>query len=557
MKYKKPDPFAVAPGTSIEQINTLRTPAKLILALGFVLLFASGFVPNQDEPSSGADTTAPAQTEAVIGLDGAAHLLGRTTFGAPLEQLQQYGSLTRTEAVQKLVATLVTESVTPLPQWAPMLPSDVAKKRGKTEETRKAFQRESRRWQGELRTWWTRELISSPSPLTERLVLMWHGHFTSEMRKVRSAQAMLRQNQMFRRLGSGDFRKLLHEVARDPAMAIYLDTRRSTREKPNENFARELLELYGLGEGNYTEDDVKEAARAFSGYRIDARTGSLKMIRRRHDSGEKTVLGTTGPLGAKDVVDAVLAQPACPRWISRRFWIEFVSPTPDDLVIGKWAKSFVKSEWQLKSLLETVLLSDAFWSQQNRGSLVKSPVDLVIGTIRSLQLEKAPAGQSLRIIGRLGQQLFDPPNVAGWPGGEQWIDATTLLERRRFLSAELQEISILSMMKFNPGQVTDRANPDPQDPEMNPEMDPEMTPGMSMAREMPKRVNRRDRRRLLPAVAKKYRQMWSQLGDDAMARMSKLQSWLLPLEPVGEIKDSPTIQARLGSVLLDPTYQLK
>ncbi|MGE4602279.1 MAG: DUF1800 domain-containing protein [Planctomycetota bacterium] len=546
------DHLSEAHGTRFGRARGFTIQTMLLLPLLFVVLFSSGFAPNTDDGK-----TDDATTDTVIGIEGAAHLFGRTTFGAPLQQLQQFAPLNRNEAVEKLLATLATQSVTPLPKWAPMLPLDVIEQRGKTEESRKAFQRESRRWQAELRTWWARELISSPSPLTERLVLMWHGHFTSEMRKVRSAQAMLRQNQMFRRLGSGDFRILLHEVALDPAMAIYLDTRRSTRMKPNENFARELLELYGLGEGNYTEDDIKEAARAFTGYRIDTRTGSLRKVPRRHDPGEKSVLGSTGRLGAKEVVDAVLAQSACPRWISRRFWIEFVSPTPDDTVIEKWAQALVKNDWQLKSLLRTVLISDAFWAQENRGSLVKSPVDLVIGTIRSLQLEQAPAGQALRIIGRLGQQLFDPPNVAGWPGGEQWIDATTLLGRRRFLSTELQEISILSMMKFDPGSVTDRATPAPQEPEMDPEMDPEMAPEMVMAREMPKRVNRRDRRRHLPAVVRKYQQLWNHLGDDAMARMSQLQAWLLPLEPVGEISDSPAIQARLGSILLDPTYQLK
>ncbi|MEE2855818.1 MAG: DUF1800 domain-containing protein [Planctomycetota bacterium] len=504
-----------------------------------------------------------------IGIQGASHLLGRTTFGAPLAELQMYATLNRDEAVKKLLGTLVTESSTPLPSWATLLPPDIAKLRGKTEQSRKAFQRESRRWKTELRSWWTRELISSPSPLTERLVLMWHGHFTSELTKVRSSQAMLRQNQMFRRMGSGDFRKLLHAVALDPAMSIYLDMRRSTREKPNENFARELLELYGLGEGNYTEEDIKEAARAFTGYRIDARRGVVRKIQRRHDRSEKTVLGAKGKFGATEVIDTVLAHEACPKWISRRFWIEFVSPTPDEEVLASWGTHLSENDWSLTALLEKVLQSDAFWNEDHRGALVKSPVDLVIGTIRCFELEDAPAGSALRTVSRLGQVLFDPPNVAGWPGGEQWIDATTLLGRRRFITAELQDLSILCLMNQQQTPPSDRAPgkepesdsgeaADPQmDPQMEPPSDPGMVPRMAASKEVPRRIKTRDRRKYSARISKLSEKLWRQLGEDAMARSALIQQWLLPLDPVGQIVDRGPIRTRINSVLLDPTYQLK
>lgn len=338
-------------------------------------------------------------------------------------------------------------------------------------------------------------------------------------------------------------------------MAIYLDTRRSTREKPNENFARELLELYGLGEGNYSETDIQEAARAFTGYRIDNRTGKLRRIRRRHDASEKTVLGVTGSLTATEVVDAVLAQPACAEWISRRFWIEFISPTPDVKVLKQWAQALQQEDWSLRALLRITLLSEAFWSELNHGSLVKSPVDLVVGTMRSLKLEKAPAGQALRTLSRLGQQLFDPPNVAGWPGGHQWIDATTLLGRRQFLTSEIHNLAILNQMQRLPEKDL---RPPANDPESEPEMmNPEKSPEKKVQRELPRRIRARDRRRFMPQVLRELEQLWQSLGDSADARSLRLQQWLLPFKPVGTVVEMGSIRDRLGSVLLDPTYQLK
>ncbi len=537
----------------------LRLPAIARGGWLLTMLLVTTLVSGQVEPATAAEPAAePAVDQKIataIGIDGARHLLGRTIFGAPLDQLQHYSSQTREEAVDSLLETLTTSAVTPLPSWASLTPSKIQQQRGKTAESRKAFQKSMRRWQGELRGWWARELISTPSPLTERLVLMWHGHFTSEMTKVRSAPAMLKQNQMFRQLCSGDFRQLLHRVAVDPAMAIYLDTRRSTREKPNENFARELLELYGLGEGNYSETDIQEAARAFTGYRIDNRTGELRRIRRRHDASEKTVLGVTGSLTATEVVDAVLAQPACAEWISRRFWIEFISPTPDVKVLKQWAQALQQEQWSLRALLRITLLSEAFWSEQNHGSLVKSPVDLVVGTIRSLKLEKAPAGQALRTLSRLGQQLFDPPNVAGWPGGHQWIDATTLLGRRLFLTAEIHNLAILNQLQQLP--ETD-LRPPANDPESEPEMmNPKDSPEMKGRRELPRRIKARERRRFMPQVLRELEQLWQSLGDTADARSLRLQQWLLPFKPVGTVVQRGSIRDRFGSVLLDPTYQLK
>ena len=551
-------------GNHSRRDTTVAIHSLQILLIGLLLAGSPLVLGGADDPGSTGDPAL--EVEQPSGLEGARHLLTRSCFGATASQLKQFSLLTREQAVDKLIATLDTEPVTPLPAWATYLPAQIQEQRGKTDKSKKAFQKASRRWRGELRTWWTRELISTPSPLTERLVLLWHGHFTSEINKVRSAQAMYRQNQMFRALGSGDFRKLLHQVAVDPAMSIYLDTRRSTRNKPNENFARELLELYALGEGNYSEQDIKEAARAFTGYRIDRKNGRVHKVKRQHDAGNKTVLGVEGKLDAAAVVDAVLEQPACARWISRRFWIEFVSPTPDDQVVSRWAAQLKEQHWSLENLLQIVLLSDSFWNPEHRGALVKSPVDLVIGTIRSFQLEEVPAAQVMRTIDRLGQELFNPPNVAGWPGGEEWIDATTLLGRRRFLSAELMNLSMLSLMAPPGKSVGKEEKPtspiDPEmDPGMDPEMDPEMTPQaaekMIVSREMPRRIKARERRRMMPKVTGKYSALWMQLGTDASDRKELVTRWLLPFEPVGEIRNRKTALSQFSDYLLDPTYQLK
>jgi uncharacterized protein (DUF1800 family) len=276
-------------------------------------------------------------------------------------------------------------------------------------------------------------MLASPSPLTERMTLFWHNHFATSQQKVRMGQLMYRQNVLLRREALGNFATLLHAVARDPAMLVYLDNAGSRAAAPNENFAREVMELFTLGEGRYGERDVKEAARAFTGWSLDRE--SLEFVDRRawHDAGQKTVLGRSGRFDGDAVIDLLLARPETAELIAAKLWREFVSPRPDAAEVQRWAQRFRDARYEVKPLIETILVSDAFWAQGNRASLIKSPVDLVVGTLRTFEIRPEDLRPAAFAAAALGQNPFSPPNVKGWPGGEAWIDSATLLGRKQFL----------------------------------------------------------------------------------------------------------------------------
>jgi uncharacterized protein (DUF1800 family) len=299
------------------------------------------------------------------------------------------------------------------------------------------------------------------TPLTEKMTLFWHNHFVSAEQKVREPALMYRQNQLLRRYAIGDFGTLLHEVARDPAMVIYLDSASNRKGQPNENFAREVMELFTLGEGHYTEQDIKEAARAFTGWSIDPDTGQFVFRRFQHDDGQKTVLGRSGNLNGDDVLDILLAQPRTAEHVVEKLWREFVSPTPDAAQVKRVAGAFRDSRYDTRVALRALLTSDAFYAPENRASLVKSPVDLVVGTLRQFRFSTGEMLPFAFTLAQLGQNLFAPPNVKGWPGGEAWINSTTLLARKQFLDRmfrdedprPLQMAASMERMKGTPAEM--------------------------------------------------------------------------------------------------------
>ncbi|HXZ47482.1 MAG TPA: DUF1800 domain-containing protein [Usitatibacter sp.] len=368
-----------------------------------------------------------------IGYDGARHLLDRAGFGATDAEIREYAALDRREAVDRLLAGARTEALTPPPAFVhePFVP--VRELRAMAKNDPKAFRGEIVRQGLELRAWWIGEMLATPSPLTERMTLFWHNHFATSQQKVKLAQLMYRQNVLLRREALGNFGALLHGVAKDPAMLIYLDNARSRREAPNENFAREVMELFTLGVGHYGERDVKEAARAFTGFSLDPDTGAYRYRPFFHDPGEKTVLGVSGRLDGDQVIDILLARPETARFVAAKLWREFVSPTPDEAVVERWAAVFRGAHYEVKPLLRAIFLSDAFWDPANRASLVKSPVDLVVGTLRTFDVHPADLRPAAVACAAFGQNLFAPPNVKGWPGGDAWIDTATLLGRKEFV----------------------------------------------------------------------------------------------------------------------------
>ena len=395
---------------------------------------------------------------AVLGAEDARHLLNRTSFAADAADVQAFARLTREAAVDRLLGWTSLPMRTPPPAWTrePYSPPPVFKQM--TDEERQAYRRKQIEQGRDLRAWWVSEMLTTGSPLTEKMVLFWHNHFTSSLRKVRLPLLMYRQHMTLRQHALGHFGEMLHAMARDPAMLIYLDGTGSGKGKPNENFARELMELFTLGEGRYTEQDVKAAARAFTGWGVSRRSGGFVVRPALHDDGIKTFLGVTGTHDGAAVLDILLGRPDTAEWIVSKLWREFVSPEPDAAEVKRIAARFRASRYDIRVALRALLTADAFYAPQARATLIKSPADLIVGTLRLFRVGVDDALPYALTMGYLGQDLFTPPNVKGWPGGEAWINSTTLLGRKRFLEQVFRQ-----SMSGEPAKAAMMAMPDPGD----------------------------------------------------------------------------------------------
>jgi uncharacterized protein (DUF1800 family) len=371
---------------------------------------------------------------------GIRHLLTRTGFGVAPDEYERFKAMDYRHAVDALLAETRTIAVSPAPEWIDE-PGELDRQemRALSEEARKekndVFRRVQRERSQELKAWWYGEMLTTDSPMTERMTLLWHNHFTSGLRKVRSPQTMYRQNATLRLHALGNVRQMTHALARDPAMIVYLDNASNRKGRPNENFARELMELFTLGEGHYTEQDIKEAARAFTGWGVNRREGTFNFIPRQHDSGIKTFRGQSGNFGGHEVIEIIFQDPRVSIYITEKLWREFISPTPDPKEVERLAAVLRDNDYEIKPLLREILLSPAFREEVNRGTLIKSPVDLMVGTLRTFDIEPENAQALARQGRQLGQDLFDPPNVKGWPGGNAWIDSNTYLLRKQVLEA--------------------------------------------------------------------------------------------------------------------------
>jgi len=380
---------------------------------------------------------AVAAAAAPLGLDDARHLLNRAGLGASIAEVESYARLTRAEAAERLLK--VSGGVVPEPDWVDEPYFAPGRFRTLDAETRTRMQVERTERGIALREWWLRQMLVTPDPLRERMTLFWHNHFVSGLQKVLSPQLMYRQNVLLREHALGNFGALLHAVARDPAMVRYLDSAFNRKGRPNENFARELMELFTLGEGRYTEQDVKEVARAFTGWSIDANTGDFVFRPAQHDDGPKTVLGRHGHFSGEDVLDILLERPETAEFIAGKLWREFVSPQPVPAEVARIGSALRNSGYDIRAALRVLFTSDAFYAPAHRGVLVKSPVDLVVGTLRQFEFGVPDVLPFVLAIGQFGQVLFAPPNVKGWPGGELWINATTLLRRKQLLDTLFQD----------------------------------------------------------------------------------------------------------------------
>lgn len=302
----------------------------------------------------------------------------------------------------------------------------------------------------DLKVWWLHRMTHSANPLVEKLTLLWHNHFATSNAKVDSVPLMAAQNELLRRKSLGNFRRVLQGMARDVAMLIWLDSNSNRKRHPNENFARELMELFSLGVGHYSERDIQEAARAFTGWHV--RNGEFWFNAIQHDADEKEVFGQRGRFDGGEIVEFCLEHEACPRFLAFKLLRQFVEPQPSREHIEALAVRIRHHNFEWPLILRELFSSRLFFSTEARLSLIKSPIELLLGAVR--QLDAKPNLPSLaRLSAELGQDLFEPPTVKGWDGGRLWISSTTLIQRANFATALLKsnQLGTVSFAAVNAG----------------------------------------------------------------------------------------------------------
>lgn len=291
--------------------------------------------------------------------------------------------------------------------------------------------------------WWIERMIVSDDRLRDQMTIFWHGHWVSSVKEVGSSADMIRQLQFLRDNALGRFEVLARGMGRDPAMLRYLNNDTNVKDHPNENWARELMELFSLGDGNYTETDIKEAARAFTGWSRD--DGEYAFKRVDHDYGQKSVLGTSGNLGGDHVVDVILEQPACARFLARKLIAYFEGVTPDEARVEEYAEALRATSYDVGMMLQKLFADPRFYRDEVVGTRVAGPVQYLVGSARRLQFD--PPGQMVLNAGDvLGQRLFWPPSVKGWEEGMAWITTASLMARSNMIAVMLGLIDVQTLM---------------------------------------------------------------------------------------------------------------
>jgi len=380
----------------------------------------------------------------------AAHLLNRAGFGGAPAEIEALEKMGPEKAVAHLVDYEAAPDDTPSPSWAKPDPDRIKKfqearelrrkMQGATAEERQTLEqkarellrddmRDARMHIVELRGWWLDRMAKGPRPLQEKLTLFWHGHFATSAQKVKDAYLMWQQNETFRRLATGSWKEMLAAVTQDPAMLLWLDQTQSRKEHPNENYAREVMELFTLGEGHYTEKDITEAARAFTGLVYDRIRQVSDYRPFVHDPGLKTFLGKTGRLTWQDVLDQIVAQPQAALFITAKLWRFFASENPSEDLVAALAETFRTADFHFKPVLRAMFRSEEFYTASVIRNQVKSPVQWLVGSARMLERDLPPVPVCSNFLANLGQDLFAPPNVKGWDGGLSWITTNNLLAR--------------------------------------------------------------------------------------------------------------------------------
>jgi uncharacterized protein (DUF1800 family) len=393
-----------------------------------------------------------------FGFDQARHLLWRAGFGATPAQISAIAGMGPERAVDYLLETPDAPDATPeadLFDRNIMRPYNEEERRmaaqarsvrdedalARLRAMRQQAQGQDRRQMRDVQRWWLTRMIETPRPLEEKMTLFWHGHFATSYRTIEDSYHMFLQNQRFRKHALGNYGQLLHEIIKDPAMLAYLDNNDSRKGRPNENLARELMELFSMGVGSYSESDIKEGARALTGYTFQ--DDEFVLDRENHDTGRKRIFGRTGEYDGEGFVSAILAQRATGVYMTRKLYAFFVGDLPDDprddspaagAVLDNMRTTFVRTRYELKPLLRELFLSRHFYSDGVVGQRIKSPAELVVGGVRELRTPVRELAVLLDAMALMGQNLFFPPSVAGWSGGRTWINTSTMFVRQNTLA---------------------------------------------------------------------------------------------------------------------------
>ena len=419
-----------------QSLRKWRTGPRLLAPLLVAATFAvMGAMPPAATTTSPQDPSSQVQPAVAWSRDDAAHLLRRAGFSGTPEQINRLHALGLSGAVEYLLSGSLPAGVASAN--APFPPAQLEPLHLPPAAEAKANVVQKRRGGLELRDQWVQRMVRTDRPLQEKMTLFWHGLFTSGIREVKSPEQMLAQNQLFHENALGNYRALTLAILHDPAMLKFLNNNENVKGKPNENLARELCELFTMGEGNgYTEKDVGEIARALTGATV---RGSLKNPQGQydfrpfmHDPGAKTIFGKTGNYKPDDVVDLIFQQPQPAEHLARRLWEFFAAPDPTDSQLAPVVAALRAHEYEVAPALRALFTSPDFYSEHAKFALIKSPTELLVSTVRMLDLPfEAPGLQraASSLVGTMGQTLFEPPNVRGWPGGDNWITAATLFSR--------------------------------------------------------------------------------------------------------------------------------
>ena len=360
------------------------------------------------------------------------HLLWRAGFGSTAENAASLDTITPKKMWELLLKTsakppVKIEVATNLLDEIVKNNQDMPAMEKLSKDKKRALQKQSREDLKSLNLKWLDEMISSEAQFREKMSLFWHGHFACRIVNIYYQQQLL---DIIRNNAFGSFSTLLKEISKSPAMLQFLNNQQNKKQHPNENFAREVMELFTMGRGNYTETDVKEAARAFTGWGFNGQ-GAFVFRSQQHDAGSKTFLGKTDNFNGDDIINILLEQKQTAIFITKKIVRFFVNEKLDDVKIAALANQFYKSSYDIENLMTDIFTSDWFYEEHNIGIKIKSPVELIVGIRRLLPMKLQNDAAQLLFQRALGQTLFYPPNVAGWPGGKSWIDSSTLMLRLR------------------------------------------------------------------------------------------------------------------------------